>query len=446
MATDLEIAFKALQAKQEPYNKLWDYYDGNHPLVYSTRRLREVFRGLDAVFSENWCATVVDAALERIQLQQFAVGNDQAATDALNALWKATEMDLDLDDAHLAMLVCGEAFVIVWPNEAGETEAYYNDPRLCHVVYDAENPRKKAFAAKWWRLRDNHYRLTLYYSDRLEYYQTSRPTQGGAVPNSAKAFVRMDPDAAENPYGAIPVFHLRRERRTIVSELKNVLPLQAAVNKLLADMMISAEFGAFKQRWIITNADTDTLKNAPNEIWTIPAGDGLGEGSSVGQFDETSLGNFITAIDHLVNAISSTSRTPKHFFFQQGGAPSGEALITEEAPLNKKCRRYINRSGNTLQHLAAFMLRLQGITVGPEEITPVFANPETVQPRTRAEIREIRVRAGEPLTYVMRDQGASEADLEQMQADKRRERAEAQASLAQALIEQQRRFDRDQEE
>jgi hypothetical protein len=69
-----------------------------------------------------------------------------------------------------------------------------------------------------------------------------------------------------------------------------------------------------------------------------------------------------------------------------------------------------------------------------------------VQPRTQAEIREIRVRAGEPLVFVLRDQGASEADLEQMQADKRKERAEAQASLAQALLQQQRQFDQENQE
>ncbi len=43
--TDLERAFEALRAKQELYNGYWEYYRGEHPLVYSTERLREVFRG-----------------------------------------------------------------------------------------------------------------------------------------------------------------------------------------------------------------------------------------------------------------------------------------------------------------------------------------------------------------------------------------------------------------
>jgi hypothetical protein len=71
----------------------------------------------------------------------------------------------------------------------------------------------------------------------------------------------------------------------------------------------------------------------------------------------------------------------------------------------------------------------------------VFAEPETVQPKSEADIRKIRVEAGEPLVTVMRSQGASDAEIEQMLEDKRQERAEAQSSLARALLEQQRQFD-----
>ena len=46
-----------------------------------------------------------------------------------------------------------------------------------------------------------------------------------------------------------------------------MIPLQNAINKLVTDLMVAAEYGAFMQRWIISNADTSSLKNAPNEIW-----------------------------------------------------------------------------------------------------------------------------------------------------------------------------------
>lgn len=54
--SDIQKAFEALAAKQVPYSLYWRYYDGEHPLVFSTTKLREVFGKIEARFSENWCA------------------------------------------------------------------------------------------------------------------------------------------------------------------------------------------------------------------------------------------------------------------------------------------------------------------------------------------------------------------------------------------------------
>ena len=436
--TDLEIAFAALSAKQQTYDELWAYYDGNHPLTYSVARLREVFKSAQTRFTENWCAVVVDAVLERLMLQGFAVAGDEQAGERLAQWWTEAEIGLDADDAHLAALVTGESFIIVWPDEDGVVQAYYNDPRWCCAIYDTENRKTLRLAAKWWITATQTYRLNLYYPDRIEYYET--PPLKNAPTGVGKFVPREDP--AENPYGQIPVFHLRPERRAIISALDDVIPLQAAINKLLSDMMVSAEFGAFRQRWIISNADTTTLKNSPNEIWTIPAGDGLGQGASVGEFGETRLKNFLEAIDDMVHAISAITRTPAHYFFTQGGTPSGEALVALEAPLNKKTDRYIGRFTSTWQQIGAFALRLlTGAEIAPGAITAIFAAPETVQPKTTAEIRQINVGAGVPLTTTLRMEGWSEAEIAQMEREKIAEQAAQQQSLAMALVEQQRRFD-----
>src|SRR5690606_26990663 len=144
-----------------------------------------------------------------------------------------------------------------------------------------------------------------------------------------------------NPFGEVPVFHFRRDRRRISSELDNVLEPQDAINKLFADMMVAAEFGAFKQRWIISNADNTDIKNAPNKIWDIPASAPGEQPTQVGEFGETDLGNFLEAMDRISGYVGAISRTPKHYFFGLGGDPSGEALIALEAPLNKKAERYV---------------------------------------------------------------------------------------------------------
>lgn len=455
MATDLELAVVTLLIKKERYDRFYAYYDGHQPLVYSTERLREIFSNLDARFTQNWSAVVVDSVHERIQLQRITVAGNDVATKRLDELMSASELTLESDDAHLAAIVTGEAYVIVWKDEAkeGETsepEAYFNDPRNVHLFYDAAKPRVKRFACKWWLGDDGYRYLTLYYPDRLEYYRSDKQigTGGDAFVSAEtypKSFEQYDGGGGwnvTNPYEEIPVFHFRRERRKIISELQNITEPQDAVNKLLADMMIAAEFGAFPQRYIIGRGGISKLKNSPSEIWDVPANeeDG-GQPTSVGQFEPTRLENYLQAIDRWATAIAIISRTPKHYFHTQGGDPSGEALIAMEAPLNKKAQKYIDRFTAPWSELARFMLKLDGTDVADNAIIPHFDRPETVQPYTQALIRKENTQAGIPLVWQLRQEGYTDEEIAQLQADQAEVQKQERETLAATMVERQRQFD-----
>lgn len=437
--TDLERAYNALVGKAPAYDMLWSYYDGIQPLRYSTERLEEVFRSLTVHFQQNWCACIVDAALDRINLMRFEVAGNEVATERLNELWESTELSLDENDAHAAALVCGESFIVVWPDADGTVQAYYHDPRLVHLFYDRENPRLKQFAAKWWVADDERRYLTLYYADRLEHYVSRGKSE--SVSNAA-AFEPTDEPVVANPYGVVPVFHLRRERRAIRSELGNITSLQDAVNKLLADMMVAAEFGAFRQRYVISQVDPGRLKNAPNEIWSIPAGDGAGQATSVGEFEQSDLSVYLSAIDKLSTSMAVITRTPKHYFYAQGGDPSGEALIAMEAPLNRKVQQYLERFTVVWQQIAVFLLQLSGMAVDPMTVSAVFEPVETIQPLTESIIRQNSVSAGIPLATQLAREGWTDAELDAMAAEEKAVRTAQVNSLAAGLLEQQRRFDR----
>lgn len=438
MATDVQIAYDAIKAKLTPQSTLWDYYDGQQPLVYSTERLAELFRDVNAHFEQNWCAVVVDSALDRISLSGLSVAKDKAATEKLASIWADAGMEIESDDSHLAALVTGEAFVIAWKDDAG-MQVFYNDPRMCYVHYDLSNPHIKLWAAKMWLDSGaKKWRMTLYYADRLEYYETDKDKI-----TNYRAFKPSTPDRADNPYKVVPVFHFRLERRVIKSAMQNAIAPQDAVNKLLSDMMVASEFGALKQRYVVSQNDPGNLKNAPNEIWWLPGGDGQGQPTMAGEFSSTDLGNYIKAISEISSSIAIITRTPKHYFFGQGGGtPSGEALIAMEAPLNKKCERYIKRFSATWRELGAFLLQLDGANVDAQAIEAMYENPSTVQPRTRADIRKVSVDSGMPLATVLRrEEQWSDADLAQMETDRADDKKQRQSNLAAALLEQQRQFD-----
>ena len=119
-------------------------------MVYTAERLEKIFQNVNARFVENWCAVVVDSALERIELKALKVAGNESADTALQALFAANDLNLEADDAHLGALVTGEAYLVIWPDEGNRAEVYYNDGSMCHLFYDAERPRVKRFAAKWW--------------------------------------------------------------------------------------------------------------------------------------------------------------------------------------------------------------------------------------------------------------------------------------------------------
>ena len=435
--SDLQRAFDALAGKLPVYNSLFQYAAGTQPLVYSTDRLRSAFGNINARFSQNWLAVVLDSELDRMALTGLDV-EDKAANTALDAVYSEQMIGADAHEAHRAALITGESFVIVWPAEdTGEPEIYYNDPRLCHVFYKADKPKVKEFACKWW-VDAGGYHLTLYYPDRLEYYISPKSD----TPTSYNAFQPAQVPQAPNPYDTIPVFHLRTSPREARSVLSDVLTLQDAVNKLLADMMVAAEYGAFPQRYVIAHSDTTSLKNGPNMVWEIPANDGQGENTQVGQFAATQLENYFGSIDKLANSIAIISRTPKHFFYNTGAALSGEALMAMEAPLTKKTEQHMALFGGTWREIGAFLLRLMSMgDYKPVDVVPVWKPPQSIQPYTQAQTRQLSTAAGIPLeTVLKRDEGWTDADIQAMdkdrQAEQKRNAAIAPVLLAEARMNQ----------
>lgn len=433
---DLSTVFDAIKAKAPKYDALSGYYSGDQPTVYLTKRMREVFRPLDITFVENWCHVVITACDDRINLAN--VGSVEVSVKKVLAeAWERNQLDNEASDIHTDAQVLGECYAIAWPGEDMKAEVFYNDPRMVHVVYSGSNPRKIAYAGKLWRGDDGLAKLTMYYPDRLEYYTSSAKYENVSNANAFTPDETAGPEGKiPNIYGKVPVFHFRINRRC-VSDLKDVLSLQNGVNKLLADMMVAAEYGAYNQRWVISEGDTEGLKNAPGEVWDLPAGDGTGQPTSVGQFASTDLKNYLDAIDRLSMSIGVITSTPKHYFFGQNGDPSGEALIALESPLNKKAQDRIDRFKPVWKDLALFICQIEGMTADPEKIQIDFLRPETVQPKTQADIIKVMVDSTIPLETALTRAGWSTEEIEAMKKLKEEADAKAEESLANALLKSQ---------
>jgi len=436
-ATILE-AIATLSGKQTELSNFFNYYAGTATVPLVSERLQEIYRNLTFVISENWSAVVVDSTTDRIELLG-AKGPDDEITRQLKEAIDEVELLIEADEAHQSAIIGGEAYVIAWKDpESGELECYFNDPRTCHIFYEPDRPNIPREAVKWWDGTDGKRHIKFYTTERIVEVSIPLGKEGKLSLSELE-----EVESAENPYGIIPVFHLRTKRRAAHSDLTNVMPLQDGINILLINMMVTAEFSAAPMKYVISNAEgIEDLVVAPNRVWNIPAGDGLPgtPGTQVGQFAASDLGNYLSAIAHGIDAISAISRTPRHYFYGSQLPPSGESLKTMEGPLVKKVKDRLARFSPTWKRVIAFLYLLKtGKKLDIKDITLSWADPETVQPQQAAQTKQAEAAAiaarlplGVSNQQGLREMGYNDDLIEKMQTE-RSEWAEAQSGTIEAV-------------
>lgn len=399
--TPLEVVLKSIQQKKADYDTRFWYFDGVAPLKYSMDRIRRVFANQNVYFAQNWAGVIVSAVSDRMILNTLSTDKD--GKDELEQIFKTTGLNLDSHDAHESALVTSEGFIIVDVNE-GEIETYWNDPRNCVMVYDPARPKQKLFAGKLWMDADKLYHVNIYYPDRIEEY-TSKSTTAG----SFKTQLADRP----NELGEIPVFHFRTSQRTNKTELdRSAMSICDGINHLFANMMASAELNVYKTKVVIANQDPGNVKMSPDSFIYLPSREGKdGQDTQVAEIGGQPLSDFIEPMNSLANMLSATTRTPKHYFFSQGDVPSGDALNSMEAPLVRKVNHYEQMFGATWQELGQFLLKVHGINVNREDITPVWQPAETVQPLAMAQTISTYKSAGVPLRVAAKKVGWNEVEI-----------------------------------
>lgn len=432
--SDVSRAFEHFKDVYLKYCAYYDYFDGNQPLRYSTERLKLAFEQIRPKFRQNWCAVVINAVLDRMELYGWSTA-EETANAILADVWAETGLSLESNEIHESALVCGESFLIGWKEEGQPIEFYFNDPRRAACFYDSDRPKIKTYAAKWWDADDGCH-LLLYYPDRLErYIAPAKKMSELRAEDAANAF-RLEPDGiSTNPFGMIPVFHFRNSLRSHESDLKNVTEIQDAINKLFCDMMVTAEFSAFPARYVISSAEIDTLQNAPNMIWDLPAGLEGQQNTQVGTLEAANLNNYSGQIEALAQSISSITRTPRHYFEHQSGQISGEALITMEAPLVKKVQQKRELYGDVWQEVGQFALLANGYVIRKNDVQPQWGKAEADQPLTESQVIMGYRSAGLPLKSALRLSGYTEAEIQIIEQEAAEER-QAQTDLAQLYLEQ----------
>lgn len=348
------------------------YYEGEHRLAFATAKFREAFGDIFNGFSDNWCGVVVDAAVERLEVQGFRFGRDANADDEAWRIWQANDLDAGSIVGHETSIATGWSYLLVAPNPDDEDTPTITveHPDEVIVAMVPGSPRQRAAAFKKWVDADGYAMATLYLPDGLYKWRSAQKYRGGSRPRWVPRPDEAEADgyAGDNPVGAVPIVPLlnrptmRGEGR---SDIKSVIPQQDAVNKEIADMLVASEFAAYRQRYaagIDVELDDD---GKPKKKVFDPGVDRMfttgNEEAKFGSFEASDLSNYVAAVEMLVQHIAAQTRTPPHYLLGQSGAfPSGESLKSTETGLVAKVKRKMTTFGESYEETIRLAFRLKG--------------------------------------------------------------------------------------
>lgn len=393
-------------------------------------------------FAENFMGLVVNAVADRLEVQGFRLpkgkgvavtGDEQADTDAWR-IWQDNKLDAKSQIAHTESLVKGLAYVLVSPMRddfIGDSPRITIEDALQTIVETRPGTEERLAGMKRWYddIAKRTY-VTLYFPDRIEKWQSGvrqwANQHGSGVRETPDAWDRRTVEGEEwplpNPLGVVPIVAFPNRpglNGTFESEIKQVIPIQDAINTLAINELVASETASFKQKWatgIEIPMDPDTGK--PTKDWQPDIQRILSttnEDAKFGNFEGSDITQYGSSIDRHVQRLASISQTPYHYFLQHSGQPpSGESLKSSEVPLVRKCRarqRPLGEAWEEVERLAFAVLKDPRADVTNSET--IWANPESM---TEAEhidaLTKSRVSLKVPLKQLWSDAGYTPAQIQ----------------------------------
>lgn len=403
----LDRLSRKMRARRRQIKIYDDYYCGDHNLMYASDEFEDKFGDLLAHLVDNWTQIVVDAVVERMKPVGFRWNSDgkglQRADDEANRIWQTNRLDAEWIVLQREKLIHGMAYTLVDPfvDKDEVPRITVEHPNQMIVEHVAGSRWDLAAGLKMWTDEYGDELATLYLPNWIYKFKRGRSRDsrielppGVTYPEWAPRDVSDEPWPLKNPLGEVPIVEFENRARMLKpgeSEIKNVIPNQDAINKLVADMMVASEESAYRQRYAIgieIEYDDNDEPIPPFEngkLWVTEE-----EKAKLGAFEATDLRNFVVGIENRVQSTASQSRTPPHYFYLKGEFPSGESIKSAETGLVSKVREKEIFDGESLEATIQKAFRSKGDPRGDDmSAETIWGDPES---RTESEMVDAAVK------------------------------------------------------
>ena len=437
--------------------KYRNYYEGVQSLVYGSEKFKAAFGENFREFKDNWAGVVVDALVDKLEVERFTIREDidaGTATELDKQFQRALELThfrFQQDELHEWAVTQGRATLIIWPNPVTGFDLHWNPAEIVRVTYTNMDPFTPAYAVKrwqdesgeilvtvytadWvWKFTESNARATLPLNDRYGTISTIPENDGIGGHLEPRTVFDVHTNATEpwplpNPMGVVPVVEFVNKRG---SELSDVIPQQDAVNYLLISAMVASEFSSYPQRVFYTAAREPSggFDHSPGKIWRFPVSfdsEGKPVPFAAHEFQPASLDGFRGLHDMMLQDMALTSKTPVRYFMQsdrggRGDAPSGDSLIIDDQPLLDKVEDRQVRFEMGYQRAAKIAyLALTNTRATNGLLPPVIADVQWKD--RRADFRSVLLEdgikmkeVGLPMSFIIKKLGLTRDEIEQLQ-------------------------------
>ena len=266
--------------------------------------------------------------------------------------------------------------MIVWADRFGRPLVTVGVAKQVAVLTDPGSRQVSAAIKRWEDSNTKTTEAVMYLRDRIVRLRADQ--QGAvAVPNGFKTVEEF-----ANPLGIVPVVNLRNTDRIIgdwgCSEIDDLKPLVDALNKSLADMLVTSEYVGRPRRWAtgIELTERPVLDEEGNpvldddsqpmmtEVNPIPEGHRAmiseNDQAKFGQLNAADLAGYEASVRVILGQIMAVSTLPAHYVgvFTDNPA-SADALRAAEASLTARAEARQQTFGRAWEQVARLMIAVR---------------------------------------------------------------------------------------
>lgn len=402
------------------------YYGGTQPLSFLSPEAKTALGTRFGRMASNVPRLAVTALAERLRVTGFD-GADVWAD------WISNDLDQTSGVAHREALTLGTSYVIVWARPDGSPRITVESARQVAVVTDPGSRQVVAALKRWETATSTE--AVLYEVDQIT---RLRAPSLGATTTGFRTVEKIP-----NPLGVVPVVRLRNGDRLLddgVSEIDDLMPLVDALNKVLADMLVTSEYVGRPRRWatgieLEENAETGEAENP------IPEGNRAmvseNPDAKFGQLAAADLGHYESAVRVLLGQIMAVSALPAHYVgvFTDNPA-SADALRASEASLTARVEARQATFGRSWEDVARLAVAVRdGTDPASVDVRVRWADAATRSVAQEADAVVKLFGAGLlPATYALKRLGYATDEIAEIRTARRAEALDgAGVNLAQLL-------------